>query len=115
MAKPLALTELQRHAIESGDVGCSAHSAKRHSIGNVTSITAMVVDSATAGGCMPFSAPAPVECAQVAIKNIATFSGLRLGVPELAWQHWVTVDNAHHPAFDGLGCSSAQQHDHEKE
>ena len=67
----MALTELQRHALESGDVGCGAHSAKRHSIGNVPSMTAMVVGSATAGVYMPFSALAAVECAQEAINKIA--------------------------------------------
>jgi hypothetical protein len=59
MAKPLALTELQTHALESGDVGCSAHSAKRHSIGIVPNMTALVVDSAAARVYMPFDALAP--------------------------------------------------------
>jgi hypothetical protein len=41
-------------------------------------MTAMVVGSATAGFYMPFSALAPVECAQAAIKTIATISNLIL-------------------------------------
>lgn len=81
MAKPLALTELQRHAIESGDVGCSAHSAKRHSIGNVPNMTAMLVGSATASVYMPFCALALVECAQAAIKTIASVSRFALPAP----------------------------------
>ena len=47
-------------------------------------MTAMVVGSATAGVYMPFSALAPVECAQAAIKTIATVSRLDLVVPELS-------------------------------
>ena len=91
MAKPLALTELQTHAVESGDVGCSATSAKRHSIGIVTSMTAMVVGSATAGVYMPFSALAPVEYARAAIKTIAIVSRLWLAVPELPRWLWVSI------------------------
>ena len=95
-AKPLALTELQRHALESGDVGYGAHSAKRHSNGNVPSMTAMVVGSATAGVYMPFSALAPVECAQAAIKLIANFSRLILVLSTFSLQAARHVHKNHH-------------------
>ena len=69
-------------AYQSGDVGGSAHSAMLHSIGNVPSMTAMMLGIVTAGVYMPFSALALVEIAQTAIKTIATASRLDLVVPE---------------------------------
>ncbi|OLP05545.1 hypothetical protein BLL52_3213 [Rhodoferax antarcticus ANT.BR] len=45
--QPLPLPELQTHAIESGDVGCVATSAKRHSAGNAPGMTAMAEVIAT--------------------------------------------------------------------
>ena len=93
MAEPLALTELQRHAIESGDVGCGAHSAKRHSIGNVPSMTAMVVGSAKAGVYMPFSALALVEFAQAAIKKIAVVSKFALPAPSSIPPHAFNIQS----------------------
>jgi len=84
MAKPLALTELQRGALESGDVGCGAHSARRHSIGNVPSMIAMVAAVPRQVFFMPFSALAPVEFAQAAMKIIAPISRFDFVTPEFS-------------------------------